>query len=219
MTHFALRPRTERTSGGNRPNITAEPDPTTMLSRKQHHSACIIALVLLTAIPNAADAFVVPQARCITTTTFANGDSEGSIDVSDLGLTMDDLNAPLPEEAFQLTKSGTQSTSRVPGVDDDGCIWEETADVIDATLSIPGLRGQPPAALALDITKNTATITAFGFAVWSCILRGNCDPETVSFAATDGADMVPLITISVKKLDPSQRWDGFILQCSEDSIL
>ena len=82
-----------------------------------------------------------------------------------------------------------------------------------------GLRGQPPAALALDITKNTATITAFGYAVWSCILRGNCDPDTVSFSATDGADMVPLVTISVKKADPSQRWDGFILQCGEDSIL
>mmetsp|Transcript_24028 Transcript_24028/g.69048 ORF Transcript_24028/g.69048 Transcript_24028/m.69048 type:complete len:189 (-) Transcript_24028:842-1408(-) len=188
-----------------------------MTPRKQHRSAHIIALGLLAAIPGAADAFVVApsQARCSMTATFA----EGGIDVSDLGLTMDDLNAPLPEEAFQLTKSGTESTSRVPGVEDDGCVWEETADMMDVTLSIPGLRGQPPAALTLDITKNTATITAFGFAVWSCILRGNCDPETVSFSATDGADMVPLITISVKKLDKSQRWDGFILQCGEDSIL
>ena len=193
-----------------------------MLSRKQYRAANIIALGILVAIPSADAFFAVPsltQARCSTTTTFAEGGNEGGIDVSDLGLTMDDLNAPLPEEAFQLTKSGTQSTSRVPGVDDDGCIWEETAEDMEVTLSIPGLRGQPPAALALDITKNTATITAFGYAVWSCILRGNCDPDTVSFSASDGADMVPLISISVKKADPSQRWDGFILQCGEDSIL
>ena len=193
-----------------------------MLSRKQYRATNIIALGVLTAIPNAAALVVTPspaQARCSMTTTFAEGGTGGGIDVSDLGLTMDDLNAPLPEEAFQLTKSGTQSTSRVPGVDDDGCVWEETAEDMEVTLSIPGLRGQPPAALALDITKNTATITAFGYAVWSCILRGNCDPDTVSFSATDGADMVPLVTISVKKADPSERWDGFILQCGEDSIL
>ena len=112
-----------------------------MLSRKQYCAAKIIALGVLAAIPNA-DAFVVApspaQARCSTTTTFAEGGIEGGIDVSDLGLTMDDLNAPLPEEAFQLTKSGTQSTSRVPGVDDDGCVWEETAEDMEVTLSIPG---------------------------------------------------------------------------------
>ena len=194
-----------------------------MNPRNQHRSAHIIALGLLAAIPGVADAFVVTPspslARCTVTASFAEGGIDGSIDVSDLGLTMDDLNAPLPEEAFQLTKSGTESTSRVPGVEDDGCVWEETANSMEVTLSIPGLRGQPPSALALDITKNTVTITAFGYAVWSCILRGNCDPETVSFSATDGADMVPLITTSVKKLDKSQRWDGFILQCGEDSIL
>jgi len=143
----------------------------------------------------------------------------GSIDVSDLGLTMEDLNAPLPNEMFAITSSGRESTSRIPSVNDDGCIWEEGVDTMDVTLSIPGLRGQPPAALSLDTTKNTVTITAFGMAVWSCILRGNCDPKSASFSATDGYDMTPLIKISMKKLEKNTRWGGFIAQVGEDSIL
>jgi hypothetical protein len=145
--------------------------------------------------------------------------SSNEIDVSDLGLTLSDLEAPLPQEMFAITSSGTESTSRIPSVQDDGCLWEESPDTIDVTLSIPGLRGQPPAALLLDMTKNTATITAFGMAVWSCILRGDCDPSSVMFSATDGNDMVPLIEISVKKLRSGERWGGFIAQIGEDSIL
>mmetsp|Transcript_14825 Transcript_14825/g.22083 ORF Transcript_14825/g.22083 Transcript_14825/m.22083 type:complete len:195 (-) Transcript_14825:515-1099(-) len=144
---------------------------------------------------------------------------EGSIDVSDLGITMDDMNAPLPDDMFQIASSGCESTSRIPSVDDEGCVWEETNDTMDVKLSIPGLRGQPPAALTLDITKNTATITAFGYAVWSCILRGECVPESLSFSATDGNDMVPYIEISLRKANPGDRWGGFIAQIGEDSIL
>lgn len=150
-------------------------------------------------------------------TTILAGSNE--IDVSDLGLTLSDLEAPLPQELFAITTSGTESTSRIPSIKDDGCIWEESPDIMDVTLSIPGLRGQPPAALLLDLTKNTATITAFGMAVWSCILRGNCDPSTVMFSATNGNDMVPLIEISVKKLKSGERWGGFIALIGEDSIL
>lgn len=98
-------------------------------------------------------------------------------------------------------------------------MWEENADTMDVTLSIPGLRGQPSAALSLDLTKNTATITAFGMAVWSCILRGNCNPKSVSFNASDGKDMIPLLEISVEKAEKGERWGGFIAQIGEDSIL
>jgi hypothetical protein len=90
---------------------------------------------------------------------------------------------------------------------------------MDVTLSIPGLRGQPAAALSLNMTKNTATITAFGMAVWSCILRGNCDPTSSTFSISDGNDMTPLIEISVKKMKSGERWGGFIAQIGEDSIL
>ena len=37
------------------------------------------------------------------------------------------------------------------------------------TLTIPGLLGQPTDALAVEMTETTATITAFGRAVWSCV--------------------------------------------------
>ena len=38
------------------------------------------------------------------------------------------------------------------------------------TLTIPGLLGQPAGSLAVEMTETTATITAFGRAVWSCVL-------------------------------------------------
>lgn len=150
--------------------------------------------------------------------TSAQSDGDG-IDVSDLGLTLDDLNAPLPDQMLQVASSGSESTSRIPGVDDMGCMWEEDKDSMDVTLSIPGIRGQPPAALDLALTKNTCTLTAFGYGVWSCILRGECLPESLSFSVTDGNDNVPLISISVDKAIPGERWGGFIAGIGEDSIL
>ena len=226
--------KTNRGSDTDRPNNPPNDSchPTTVASKfenmRSFYIASLVATQVLVAIDNA-DAFssqsIAGSTRCKSiagsagsTGTTLFGGSKG-IDVSDLGLTMEDLDAPLPDEMFSVTSSGTETTSRVPGVQDDGCVWEEGPDSMDVTLSIPGLRGQPPAALSLDITKNTATITAFGMACWSCILRGNCDPESVSFSATDGNDMIPLITISVKKVDSSERWGGFIAQVGEDSIL
>ena len=81
------------------------------------------------------------------------------------------------------------------------------------------LAQQPPAALDLALTKNTCTLTAFGYGVWSCILRGECLPESLSFSVTDGNDNVPLISISVDKAIPGERWGGFIAGIGEDSIL
>ena len=51
-----------------------------------------------------------------------------TIDVSDLNLTMDDLNKPLPIELLMgIERSGYQSTSRIPSVEDNGCYWVENA--------------------------------------------------------------------------------------------
>lgn len=149
-----------------------------------------------------------------------------SLDVSELGLTMDDLNKPLPSEMFSVLKSsGYESTSRIPDVNDDGCQWEETAESIDVVLKIPGLRGQPAAALSVEVgssTNNlsTCSITAFGLVVWSCLLRGKA--ESSSFMVEEGKDMVPIVQISVvKKLEDGvdSRWGGFIQQIGENSIL
>ena len=142
------------------------------------------------------------------------------VDVSDLGLTVDDLNAPLPQDVLQgIASSGYQTTSKVPDINDNGCQWAENGDTMEATLKIPGLRGQPAACLAVEFSTTTATITAFGRVVWSCILRGIAKPETGWFLTEDGDDMIPVVQISVEKEDAATRWGGFILQIGEDSLL
>ena len=170
----------------------------------------------------------------VDTSISSSGSSENgvpevplSIDVSDLGLTMEDLNKPIPSELlgdFKVLASGKQSTSRIESVDDEGCLWEESADLVGATLSIEGLRGQPIAAMDVAFSTTTCTITVFGYSVWSCILKGECIPDSAVTKIQDGYDMTPLITLSVAKMKdesgvPLARWDGLIESIGEDSIL
>lgn len=145
--------------------------------------------------------------------------SSDEVDVSDLGLTMEDLEAPLPVELLQgIATSGYESTSRISTVQDDGCSWTENEDSMDVTLTIPGLRGQPAACLAVIFSTTSATIAAFGRPVWSCILKGTVDPDSATFVTEDGSGMTPVVQLSVQKAD-SNRWGGFIEQIGEDSIL
>ena len=142
------------------------------------------------------------------------------VDVSDLGLTMEDLEAPLPTELLQgIATTGYESTSRIPSVEDDACMWTELPNKMQATLAIPGLRGQPAMCLSVLTSKNTISVSAFGRVVWSCILRGEAKPETAVFECQEGSDMIPVIEYEVEKSDLSKRWGGFILQIGEDSIL
>lgn len=143
------------------------------------------------------------------------------IDVSDLNLTMEDLNKPLPKDLLSdtLTLSGYQSTSRIPDVDDNGCYWVENADDLDVTLQIPGLRGQPPACLSVLFSTTTVSITAFGRVVWSAIQMGFSDADDCSFITEDGEGMIPVVQMNIPKRDKGERWGGFILQVGEDSIL
>ena len=159
-----------------------------------------------------------------SSTSIGSKTENNSIDVSDLGLTMEDLNKPLPPELLaSIERSGYQSTSRIPDVDDNGCYWVENKGddngTIDVTLTIPGLRGQPAACLAVLFSTTTVSVTAFGRIVWSCIQRGISVPEQCSFFTEDGKDMIPVIQLSVEKSDKDKVWDGFILQIGEDSIL
>ena len=145
------------------------------------------------------------------------------IDVSDLGLTMDDLNDPLPKDLFQVIEtSGYESTSRIPSVYDDACFWTETPTDVSVLLALPGLRGQPPMALSVLTSRNTISVAVFGRIVWSAILRGETMPETATFETREGVDFVPVIEYTVQKADDAnsqRRWDGFILQVGEDSLL
>lgn len=157
--------------------------------------------------------------RLVTAATDSD-DPPVQVDVSDLGLTMDDLNAPLPSDFFQISESsGYESTSRFPDDKDEGCKWTETPERIKVSLTIPGIRGQPSLCLSSLTATNTLSVTAFGRVVWSCILRGTVKPETAQFEANDGPGMLPVITYQVEKASPGERWSGFILQIGEDSLL
>ena len=65
------------------------------------------------------------------------------IDVSDLNLTIKDLNKPLPKELLSkvLTLLGYQSLLHLLDVDNKGCYRAENVDNLDATLQMPSLRG------------------------------------------------------------------------------
>jgi hypothetical protein len=173
-------------------------------------------------LTQAVSAFTIPvvenERRCII--KLASSSSPNEIDVSDLSLTMDDLDAPLPSQLLQgITTTGYESTSRISSVKDDACMWTESPEKMQATLAIPGLRGQPAMCLSTLTASNTLSVTAFGQVVWSCILRGGVKPETVVFEAKESADMIPIIEYEVEKSEPDERWGGFILQVGEDSIL
>ena len=168
------------------------------------------------------------SSRAGAVTMMADGRDPGAIDVSDLGLTMTDLDAPLPEEFFAdaadggeggLSTSGYETTSRLPGSQDQGCAWEETATKVDVTLALAGLRGQPAAALSADLTATTCTVTVFGTAVWSCVMRGEIEVSGSVAEASEGADMLPIMRVTVQKRAGAPRWGGFIRSIGEDSIL
>jgi hypothetical protein len=140
-----------------------------------------------------------------------------SIDVSHLGLTMDDLNKPLPPELLQsLRSTGYESTNRL--IEDNGCEWTESLNELNIKLQIQGLRGQPSAATAVLFSRTTISVAVFGRVVWSAILRGTIDPDKCSYETEDGPAMVPAIYLTVQKAAPEQ-WGGFILQIGEDSLV
>lgn len=159
------------------------------------------------------------QRKCSSLLRSESNDGVVSIDVSDLGLTIADLEKKIPTHNFSLESSGYQSTSRLPDVDDEGCYWVENAEDIDVTLRIPGLRGQPAEALNVLFSTTTTSITAFGRIVWSTIQMGISDTSDCTFLTMDGEDGVPIVQLNVRKRDLDERWGGFILQVGEDSIL
>ena len=155
------------------------------------------------------------QTRAARITMEAKG-----VDVSDLGLTMADLEKPLPRELTDgIASNGYESTSRLPGNQDRGCVWAETSTHLEASITIEGLRGQPAAAMDAAVTDTTLTLTAFGRDVWSCVLRGRCVPDTFSLSAEDGMGMLPVCRVSLQKADAGTRWGGLIEQIGEDSVL
>ena len=191
-----------------------------MLHLSSNMFLCLVVSLLFLQLVHYGHAFVGHNIVASQTRTCLHQSGNQPVDVSDLGLSMDDLNAPLPAEFFQqMETTGYESTYRLPSVNDDACMWTEEQSLLKVTLAIPGLRGQPAGALAVEMASNTISITAFGMVVWSAILRGEVEPESLKFEASDGADMIPVIEVEIQKKDQTERWGGFILQIGENSIL
>lgn len=183
----------------------------------------IVSLVaaLLTSVTSA---FVVSNKNILlpSSSLFASdttGDNVVSIDVSDLGLTMSDLEKEIPIHNFSVESSGYQSTSRVPGIEDEGCYWVENAEDLDVTLRIPGLVGQPAEAISVLFSTTTISVSVFGRVVWSAIQMGISDIDDCSFLTDEDEYGKPIIQLNVRKRDLDERWGGFILQIGEDSLL
>lgn len=167
------------------------------------------------------------------------------VDVSDLSLTMADLEVPLElgSDADIETRGVESSSVTAP---DDGIEWSEAAlgcaaslaassapqalspsshpapkcRRLTARLRIPGLRGQPAASLAVEFTESTMTITAFGRGIWSCVLRGAAAPSRCRFEVEDGLGALATITVAVSKADASgDRWNGLVESIGVDSVL
>mmetsp|Transcript_21420 Transcript_21420/g.46525 ORF Transcript_21420/g.46525 Transcript_21420/m.46525 type:complete len:196 (-) Transcript_21420:373-960(-) len=193
--------------------------------------AQLISLTALLAIPLHASAFTTIPSHNIATTPSvfplnAISDQDGtsnngvtSIDVSDLGITISDLEKSIPKQDISLESSGYQSTSKIPDVNDDGCHWVENPEDIEVTLRIPGLVGQPAEALSVMFSTTTVSVTAFGRIAWSAIQMGMSDIDDCSFLIVDGIGGIPTIQLSIGKRDVDERWGGFILQVGEDSLL
>ena len=86
------------------------------MMKGQYHFVSLVA-ALLTSVTSA---FVVSNKNILlpSSSLFASdttGDNVVSIDVSDLGLTMSDLEKEIPINNFSVESSGYQSTSRIPG--------------------------------------------------------------------------------------------------------
>jgi len=200
---------------------------TTLLSSKMK---VLAPLLFLFAAADSAVGFTsisspsISQRRAASLLRSGNDESESSrgvvsVDVSDLGLTIADLDKKIPIHNFSVESSGYQSTSRLPDVDDSGCYWVENPEDLDVTLCIPGLRGQPAEALSVLFSTTTTSITAFGRIVWSTIQMGISDTDDCTFLTLDGEDGVPIVQLNIRKRDLDERWGGFILQVGEDSIL
>ena len=179
-----------------------------------------IVVLFLCFLTNVSAFTVRKTEKCRTLALRASDNSPTFVDVSDLGLTMEDLEKPLPVGLLSgISMTGYETTSRIPGVQDNGCEWTETMEEIKVKLRIPGLRGQPAAAMTALFSTTTMSVSVFGRVVWSAIFKGLVFPDSCTCEAEGGDDMIPTLRVTVKKQDDTQRWGGFILQIGEDSLL
>ena len=130
-----------------------------------------------------------------------------SVDVSDIGLTMEDLQVKL--EDWNVKSFGTSSKGYYN--------WVEGITMVEVEMIHPGIRGQPLEAIRVDFTSTTVTVCVFGYAVWSGVLAGSAEPSRSTYALSSNG-VQPIITFSIEKSDES-RWNEFISSVGVDSLL
>ena len=136
-----------------------------------------------------------------------------SVDVSDLGISMDQLYDPL--DAMSVESRGSSKHFS----------WWEQADAVYVSMKHEGMRGQPAGAIDIQFTDTTVTVTIFGYIVWSGLLAGVADATKCEFEAKDDLnDNIPSISMKLaKRIDMvnggTNRWDNFITDLGQDSIL
>lgn len=131
------------------------------------------------------------------------------VDVSDLGIFIDDLNTPLIDGA-DVETSGSSPL---------GYKWTESGWEVKVDLKHEGMRGQPAQAVSVDFTSTTVAVTIFGYAVWTGILIGESVPSGCSFQVIDDAGTrIPIISMVIRKSSPA-RWNDFISNVSPNSLL
>ena len=135
---------------------------------------------------------------------------------------------------------GAESTTRLRGSDDEGCRWVETEETVTAQITLQGLRGMPAQCLAVHLAtsrdaewrgKGVATVTAFGRIVWSCVLRGSIVVDACTADAHDGAQMLPVMHVTVRKAKRPRSgassstscscssWGGFIEEVEFNTLM
>lgn len=129
-----------------------------------------------------------------------------SVDVSDLGIAMSDLQKPMSEIATRCTGIRNYYS------------WIESPQRIEIEMNHPGMRGQPAGAVDVQFSDTTVSITIYSYMIWSGICVGPIYAPECSFKSEEGPDGIPTIKISLQKA-VAGNWFEFISDVGVDSLL
>ena len=161
------------------------------------------------------DAFVPVKVKYSSSNTFLqkklyNINPSNSVDVSDLNITMSDLEKPLDDVELEFESSGVSERGYYS--------WVESLKHIEVSFSHPGIRGQPKDAILAEFTSSTLTISIFGYVTYSAVLEGPIIPEESKIEISDGDDNIPKIFLDVTKATPG-RWNRFVREVGANGLL
>ena len=135
-----------------------------------------------------------------------NSAEEWNIDVSDLGITIEDLDQPIKEI---FAESGGSSQRGYYA-------WRESTDKMSVRWRHPGTSGQPHSAVRVDFTETTIAVFIFNYNVWTGMSKGCLDPSKCSYTTEeppqDGLP-IPVVTMNIVKAEGSrERWNEVLVE-------